>query len=257
VRLVRFDDRFGPRWGRLDGDAVVALDGPPWPLVMETDERLPLSSVRLLAPVTPSKIVAVASNYPKHAAEMGKDVPTTPRIFFKPPSAVIGPGDPITIPPGTTRVDPEGELAVVIGRRMHRVTPAEALEGVLGYTALNDVTCRDFQKADGLFARAKGFDTFCPIGPWIETDLDPHDLGLRTIVNGEVRGDGRTSLMVFGIADLLAFVADVMTLEPGDVLSTGTPPGVAPLADGDHVSVWIEGIGTLENPVVDREDRAP
>jgi 2-keto-4-pentenoate hydratase/2-oxohepta-3-ene-1,7-dioic acid hydratase in catechol pathway len=256
VRIVRFEDRFGRHWGRLDGDSVVALEGPPWPVALETKRREPLSRVHLLAPVNPSKIVAVASNYPKHAAEMGKDVPTTPRIFLKPPSAIIGPGVPIQIPPETTRVDPEGELAVVIGARMARVSAADALKGVLGYTVLNDVTCRDFQKADGLFARAKGFDTFCPIGPWIETHLDPSDLALRTIVNDEVRGDGRTSDMYFKVAELLAFVSNVMTLEPGDVLSTGTPPGVAPIVAGDQVAVFIEGIGTLENPVVNREDRA-
>ena len=175
---------------------------------------------------------------------------------MKPPSSIVGPGAAIQIPPGTTRVDPEGELAVVIGARMSRVSPADAMLGIRGYTILNDVTCRDFQKDDGLFARAKGFDTFCPIGPWIETDLDPANLGIRTTVNGEVRGDGRTSDMYFPIADLLSFISKVMTLEPGDVVATGTPPGVAPIVAGDYVSVWIEGIGMLENPVVDREDRA-
>lgn len=255
MKLVRFDDGTGAAWGRLEGDRIAALDGPPWAGGQPLRRTVARNAARLLAPVTPSKIVAVASNYPKHAAEMGKATPRAPRLFLKPPSAVIGPGRPIAIPPATTRVDPEGELAVVIGRRMRRVPASAALDHVLGATALNDVTCRDFQRQDGLFARAKGFDTFCPVGPWIDTDLDPSDLALRTVVNGEVRAEGRTSDMVFDLPALLAFASHVMTLEPGDVLTTGTPPGVAPIQAGDEVSVELEGLEPLVNPVVDREDR--
>jgi len=223
----------------------------------EAGAPLRADAVRLMAPVTPTKIVAVGSNYPKHAAEMGKEVPEVPRLFLKPPSALIGPGAPILVPPVTVRVDPEGELAAVIGTRLFRATPEEAMAGVLGYTCLNDVTCRDFQRQDGLFTRAKGFDTFCPVGPWVVTGLDPLDLEIRTVVNGEVRARGRTSEMFFPLPTLLAFITQVMTLEPGDVVSTGTPPGVAPIHAGDRVAVEIEGIGILENPVRNREDRAP
>ena len=187
---------------------------------------------------------------------MGKPVPQVPRLFLKPPSAVIGPDVAIEIPPGTERVDPEGELACVIGATLSRATEAECLDAVFGYTCLNDVTCRDFQRADGLFTRAKGFDTFCPIGPWIETELSPDDLSVATEVSGTPRAAGRTSDMVFSTGRLLAFISSVMTLNPGDVVTTGTPPGVAPIHHGDEVHVVIEGIGTLTNPVVNRSDRA-
>jgi len=255
VKYVRVLAAGIPLWGRLHGDEAVLLDAAPWEGGTPTGERVEHAGVHLLAPVTPSKIVAVGSNYPKHAAEMGKQVPSVPRIFLEAPSAVIAPGEAIEIPPETTRVDPEGELAVVIGRRLRRAAPDDVPAAIFGYTCLNDVTCRDFQKSDGLFTRAKGFDTFCPVGPWIETEIDASDLEIRTVVNGEVRGDGRTSEMFFGVPALLAFISRIMTLYPGDVVSTGTPPGVAPITAGDQVSVTIEGIGTLSNPVVDREDR--
>ncbi len=256
MRFARFLAEDGPRWARVDGEHLVALDGAPYEGGAPTGARVPLAQATLLAPVTPSKIVAVASNYPKHAAEMGKEVPPRPRLFLKPPSALVGPGAPITIPPETVRVDPEGELAVVIGRRLSRATAADAMAAVFGYTCLNDVTCRDFQKEDGLFARAKGFDTFCPVGPWIDTALDPRDVALHTAVNGEIRAQGRTSDMHFDVPTLLVYISAVMTLEPGDVIATGTPPGVAPIVAGDRVAVFIDGVGTLENPVADREDRA-
>jgi 2-keto-4-pentenoate hydratase/2-oxohepta-3-ene-1,7-dioic acid hydratase in catechol pathway len=214
-----------------------------------------LSSVQVLPPVVPGKIVAIGSNYRKHAEEMGKPIPTVPKIFLKAPSALIGPGEAIELPPGTKRVDHEAELAVVVGRALKRARPEDCLSAVLGYTALNDVTARDFQQQDGVFARAKGFDTFCPMGPWIATGLDPADLGVRAWVNGSLRQDGRSSDMVFGVAELLSFVSHIMTLLPGDVLSTGTPAGVGPLSAGDTVVIEVEGVGRLENPVVDREDR--
>lgn len=255
MRLARAIFEGRPRWASVVDDQLVWLEGDFAAGFAEVGGHAPLASARLCAPVAPSKIVALASNYPSHAAEMGKPVPAAPRLFFKPPSALIGPGEPIVIPPETVRVDPEGELAVVIGRRMQRVSASAALAHVFGYVAANDVTARDFQKADGLFARAKGFDSFCPIGPWIESDLDPRDLAIETWVNGERRAAGRTSEMVFGIAQTLAYVSSIMTLEPGDVLLTGTPPGVAPIVHGDHVQVRIEGLGALDNPVVDRDDR--
>jgi len=255
VRLVRVRAGGHDRWGRIDADRVVLLDGSLADGFRDTVESVRLDGTALLAPVQPSKIVALASNYASHAAEMGKPIPTEPKLFLKAPSALIGPGAPILIPPRTTRVDPEGELALVIGRRLSRPSPQEALDAIWGYTCLNDVTCRDFQKADGVFTRAKGFDTFCPVGPWVETELDPSDLLVQTIVNGKVRASGRTSEMIFNLAEQLCAIASVMTLLPGDVVSTGTPPGVSPIQAGDVVEVLIEGIGRLSNPVEDRDDR--
>lgn len=240
-------------WAILDADATRLLSDAPW--LGGEPIGVVVSSKDLLAPVVPGKIVAVGSNYPKHAAEMGKPVPKVPRLFLKPPSAVIGPGATIEIPAHTERVDPEGELACVIGKSLSRATAAECLDAVFGYTCLNDVTCRDFQRADGLFTRAKGFDTFCPIGPWIETDLAAEDVSVATEVSGTPRASGRTSDMVFSTGHLLAFISSIMTLHPGDVVTTGTPPGVAPIHHGDTVHVVIEGIGTLTNPVANRSDR--
>ena len=207
--------------------------------------------------VRPSKIVGIGSNYRRHIEEMGKTVPAVPKVFLKPASALIGPGAAIEIPPDTVRVDHEAELGVVIGQRMTRVPASEALSYVGGYIAVNDVTTRDFQRADGVFARAKGFDTFCPVGPAVVSDVDPSDLRVRAWVDGELRQDGRTSDMIFDVPTLLAFVSSIMTLEPGDILSTGTPCGVGPLHAGQVVRVEVEGIGALENPVIDRSDRVP
>ena len=205
--------------------------------------------------MNPSKIIGIGSNYRRHIEEMGRSIPTVPKVFLKPPSSLIGPGDAIEIPPGTERVDHEAELGVVIGRRMSRVRASDALAYVQGYTAVNDVTARDFQRADGVFARAKGFDTFCPVGPQIVADLDPSDLRVRCWVDGELRQDGRTSDMIFDVPTLLSFVSHIMVLEPGDLLTTGTPMGVGPLVDGQTVTVEVEGVGRLENPVIDRSDR--
>jgi 2-keto-4-pentenoate hydratase/2-oxohepta-3-ene-1,7-dioic acid hydratase in catechol pathway len=195
-------------------------------------------------------VVAVGRNYPEHAAEIGGEVPDEPLIFMKPSTSVIGPGDPIPYPPISRRVDYEGELAVVIGRLARRLLPEDAERAILGYTCGNDVTLRDLQATDGQWTRAKGFDGSCPLGPWIETEIDPSDLALRTRVNDEVRQDARTSQMHFSPASLVAFVSTFMTLLPGDVLLTGTPAGIGPLSVGDRVSVEIEGIGTLTNTVV-------
>jgi 2-keto-4-pentenoate hydratase/2-oxohepta-3-ene-1,7-dioic acid hydratase in catechol pathway len=206
----------------------------------------------MLAPVLPSKVVAIGKNYAEHADEMGGEVPAQPLIFLKPSTAVIGPGQDIGYPPSSQRVDYEGELAVVIGRLCRDVPVERAGDVVLGYTCGNDVTARDQQKADGQWSRAKGYDTFCPLGPWIETDIDVGDLRVTTTLNGETRQDGRTSQIVHKIPSLIAYVTACMTLLPGDVILTGTPAGVGPMQIGDDVVVEVEGIGRLSNRVVAR-----
>ena len=217
------------------------------PSIVPAGDPTPLDEARLLAPVTPGKIVAVGRNYAEHAKELGNEVPSEPILFLKPPSSLLAPGGAIEMPAASNRVDFEGELAIVIGRRAKNVDAAGWRDFVFGFTCANDVTARDLQKKDVQFTRGKGFDTFCPLGPWIETDLDPSDLAIRTRVNGETKQDGRTSQMVFQPAALIAFISSIMTLEPGDVILTGTPSGIGPLADGDSVEVAIEGIGTLRN----------
>ncbi len=222
--------------------------------VQFTGATFPLDDVRLLAPVLPSKVVAVGRNYADHAREMGGEAPAEPVLFLKPSTAVVGHGDQIAYPVKLTqRVDYEGELAVIIGRLCREVPAAQAAEVIFGYTCANDVTARDLQARDGQWTRAKGFDTFCPLGPWIETDADPADLQLTTEVNGEVRQQARTSQLLYDVPALVEFVSTVMTLLPGDVLLTGTPAGVGPLEDGDEVSVTIENVGSLRNTVVNRD----
>jgi 2-keto-4-pentenoate hydratase/2-oxohepta-3-ene-1,7-dioic acid hydratase in catechol pathway len=219
-----------------------------------TGLRFPLAEVRLLAPILPSKVICIGQNYADHVREMGGDPPPEPVIFLKPSTAVCGPGDPVARPQSLSeRVDYEGELAVVIGRLGTQVPPERAFDVIFGYTCANDVTARDLQARDGQWTRAKGFDTFCPLGPWIETDVDPADLELTTKLNGDVRQRSRTSLLLHHVPALVAYVSQVMTLLPGDVLLTGTPAGVGPMEKGDEVSVSIEGIGTLTNPVTDRD----
>jgi 2-keto-4-pentenoate hydratase/2-oxohepta-3-ene-1,7-dioic acid hydratase in catechol pathway len=211
-------------------------------------EEVP-SGTTLLAPVRPSKIVAIGRNYAEHARELGNQVPTEPMFFLKAPSALIGPGAAIVLPPESQQVEHEGEIAVVLRRRLKRASAAEAREAVLGVTCAVDVTARDLQKKDGRFARAKGFDTFCPMGPAVRVGADLADLEVTTRVNGAQRQRGHTRMMVFPIPDLLAYVSRTMTLEPGDVLLTGTPEGVGPLNDGDRVEVEVSGVGVLANPV--------
>ncbi len=213
-----------------------------------TGETLPVNA-QLLPPTTPTKIVAVGRNYAEHAKELGNEAPSEPIIFLKPPSALLAPNGTIVRPSQSQRVDYEGELAMVIGKRARNVAAARWREFVLGFTCANDVTARDLQKKDVQFTRGKGFDTFCPLGPCIETELDPSDLALTTRVNGVIKQSGRTSMMVFSCGVILEFISAVMTLEPGDVILTGTPAGVGPLASGDTVEVEIEGIGTLRNHV--------
>jgi 2-keto-4-pentenoate hydratase/2-oxohepta-3-ene-1,7-dioic acid hydratase in catechol pathway len=233
------------------GEQVEELSGAPWLGGRATGKLHELGQVRLLAPSEPTKIVCIGRNYREHAAELGNEPPREPLIFLKPPSAVIAPGEAIVCPAISKRVDHEGELAVVMGKRCRRLKPDEnPLDYVFGYTCVNDVTARDLQKADVQFTRGKGFDTFCPMGPMVVRGIDAGDLSLETYVNGERRQEARTSEMIFKLDAIMRFIADVMTLEPGDVIATGTPSGVGPLRPGDVVEVVIEGIGQLRNPVV-------
>jgi 2-keto-4-pentenoate hydratase/2-oxohepta-3-ene-1,7-dioic acid hydratase in catechol pathway len=247
-----------PGTGAAGLSVVAELRGHPFSPgkggVQFTGATFPLDDVRLLAPVLPSKVVAVGGNYADHPREMGGEPAAEPVLFLKPSTAVVGHGDQIAYPVKLTqRVDYEGELAVIIGRLCREVPAAQAAEVIFGYTCANDVTARDLQARDGQWTRAKGFDTFCPLGPWIETDADPADLQLTTEVNGEVRQQARTSQLLYDVPALVEYVSTVMTLLPGDVLLTGTPAGVGPLEDGDEVSVTIENVGSLRNTVVSRD----
>jgi 2-keto-4-pentenoate hydratase/2-oxohepta-3-ene-1,7-dioic acid hydratase in catechol pathway len=242
--------RVWPVYGQIEGEIIHAISGPPWMDWSPDTASLRVREARFLAPVEPSKIVCVGRNYAAHAAEMGNELPKEPLIFLKPPSAIIGPDDPIVLTRYSKHVEHEGELAVVIGKRCAQLGDNDdPLAYVLGYTCLNDVSARDLQKSDGQFARAKGFDTFCPIGPHIETHLDPRDVLVETRVNGGLRQSGSTSLMVYPVAYLIRWISRMMTLFPGDVLATGTPAGVAPIIPGDSVDISIAGIGVLHNPV--------
>lgn len=249
MRVVRLLTDGDCRYGLADDGTIVLISDEPF-AAWEPEGSLSLHSADLLAPVTPTKIVCVGINYRAHAAEMGHDLPAEPVIFLKPPTALNRPGADIHLPPGAGRVDFEGELAVVIGRHTHRASIEEAAENILGYTCANDVTAREIQRRDGQWARAKGFDGFCPLGPWVETDVDPKDLLLQSFVNGELRQEARTSDMIFDVYQLVSFVSHVMTLVPGDVVLTGTPSGIGELHAGDSVEVRIEGVGSLTNNVV-------
>jgi 2-keto-4-pentenoate hydratase/2-oxohepta-3-ene-1,7-dioic acid hydratase in catechol pathway len=253
---VRFLDPKGiQRLGWLEGDQVRLGEGAWIGELRSTEHLLPLHAVRLLAPVEPSKIVAAATNYRRHAEEMGKAIPAIPKIFLKAPSAIVAHNEPVEIPPLTEHVDPEAEVALIVGRRLRRVSAVEGKAAIVGVVPLNDVTARDFQRADGVFSRAKGFDSFCPMGPAVGIGLDPDDLGVVGRVNGEVRQNGRTTDMIFDCGSLISFISHVMTLEAGDVIATGTPAGVEPIQAGDVMTVEIEGLPPLENPVRNRSDR--
>ncbi|RVW05405.1 fumarylacetoacetate hydrolase family protein [Rhodococcus xishaensis] len=252
------------RLGRIaspDGVAFVSIEGEgdaqtakeiaehPFGQPTFTGRSWPLADVRLLAPILASKVICVGKNYAAHAAEMGGEAPEDPVIFIKPNTAIVGPDARIVLPPSSNEVHYEGELAVVIGRPCKDVPAAKAREVILGYTVANDVTARDQQRRDGQWTRGKGYDTFCPLGPWIETNLDVSDVEIKTEVDGEIKQRSRTSLLLHDVPKIIEWVSTVMTLLPGDVLLTGTPEGVGPIVDGQTVSVTVAGIGTLTNPV--------
>ncbi len=252
MKILRYEAEGKTSYGLVDPGTgkIREIAGDPFDAIQITGRGFSLDDVRVLAPVIPSKIVAVGLNYRDHAREMGKTIPPEPLIFLKAPSALNRPGGDIVYPRASTRVDHEAELAVVIGRKAKDVARKDAPAVILGYTCINDVTARDLQVKDGLYARAKGFDTFAPLGPWIETDLDPSALAVRCLVNGQVRQDGNTREMGATVPELVEFISHVMTLYPGDVIATGTPPGVGPVRVGDEIRIEVEGIGALTNRVV-------
>ncbi len=271
MRIVRFMEKpgelpeawFQPSWGLLEqGGVVYPLAQSPFVAQSSTGSYVPqingapraLAEIALLAPAAPSKLVCVGRNYAEHAAELGNEVPVEPLIFLKPPTTVIGPDAPVVYPAISQRVDHEAELAVVIGRRCRYLRAEDAQTVIFGYTIANDVTARDLQKKDGQWTRGKGFDTFAPVGPWIDTQFDPANRAVRCLVNGEVRQDGNTALMIYSIGRVLEHVTQFMTLEPGDLVLTGTPAGVGAVEPGDVMTVEVEGIGALSNPVVGEDD---
>ena len=251
TRYVRFRPAGEARevYAIIKNDSLAELDGPPWSGGKPTGKTRPLSGATLVAPVQPSKIVCIGLNYHAHVqASLSADKPPeNPLIFLKPPSAIIGPDDKIIHPPESERVDYEAELGVVIGRKGSHISVGTAEDYIFGFTCVNDVTARDLQKKDGQWSRAKGFDTFCPVGPWIVDELNFHDVLVEGIHNGEVKQSGRTSLMIFDIPFLISYISSVMTLNPGDLISTGTPSGIAPMKSGDTIEVRVEGIGALKN----------
>jgi 2-keto-4-pentenoate hydratase/2-oxohepta-3-ene-1,7-dioic acid hydratase in catechol pathway len=250
MRFIRYQtSKEGPHYGWVHEDQVGPIEGSPLGEYRRLETDIPLALVKLLSPVIPGKIICIGRNYPEHAREQDAEVPEVPMLFMKPPSSVIGPNQPIFLPPQSQRVDHEGELAVVIGQTGRWIQAQDAMNYILGFTAANDVTARDLQRRDGQWTRGKGFDTFCPLGPWIETELDPADTLVTCRVNGAMRQMASTREMVFSVPQLVAFISSIMTLEPGDVILTGTPAGIGQLSDGDSVEVEVEGIGILKNPV--------
>ena len=253
MRIARYSYEGEVRYGVVEGTDVLELPGHPFASpgqqLTTTGTAHDLDEVRLLAPIIPSKVVGIGKNYADHAAEMGGAAPERPLVFLKPTTSIIGPDEPIVLPPESSEVHHEAELAVVIGRLCRRVPAAEATSVVLGYTCANDVTARDLQRTDGQWTRAKGFDTFCPLGPWIDTELDPSDVTVECEVNGVTTQSASTALLIHSVPALIEAVSAVMTLLPGDVILTGTPAGVGPLTVGDEVAVTVSGLGTLVNPV--------
>jgi len=250
MRIVRYQSKNGTiKYGWMLEDKIGEVEGEVYGSYKRQEAQTPVSDVKLLAPSQPTKIVCVGRNYVDHAKELGNDVPNIPLIFLKPPSAIIGNGDMITLPPQSKQVEHEAELVVVVGKRGKNITAESASEYIFGYTIGNDVTARDLQRSDELWTRAKGFDTFCSFGPWIDTEFDPSDAVVTCRVNGQMRQMASTRDMVFNVGVLIAYVSSIMTLEPGDLLFTGTPAGVGRLEPGDVVDVEIEGLGKLSNPV--------
>jgi 2-keto-4-pentenoate hydratase/2-oxohepta-3-ene-1,7-dioic acid hydratase in catechol pathway len=271
MRIVRYleswqdvpNEWFEPLWGMLVDDLIFPLETAPWlrtgrgksvPILRGDSEPFPLADSRLLAPVTPGKIVCVGRNYADHAAETGSDVPPEPLIFLKATTSLLAPEGEVVYPSISKRVDHEAELAVVIGARCRFVSEADALNFVFGYTAANDVTARDLQTSDGQWSRAKGFDTFCPVGPWIDTRYDPSNRRITCQVNGQKRQDSSTSDMIFSVARIISHISQAMTLEPGDLILTGTPSGISAVNIGDVMTVEVEGLGTLSNRVIAEAD---
>ena len=249
MKILRIKYKERVSYGILEGEKVLLVEGDLFSGFNEFGSLIPLEEVKLLPPVEPTKIIGVGLNYRDHAEEVGLEVPSEPLIFLKPSTSVIGPEEPIIIPPSSQRVDYEGELAIVISKRAKGVSPEEAHKYILGYTCFNDVTARDIQLREKQWTRAKGYDTFAPLGPWIETEIDPMNLNLETLVNGERRQLSNTRNLIFNPFELVSFISHIMTLLPGDIIATGTPSGIGPLREGDVVEVRIEGIGTLRNPV--------
>lgn len=254
MQIIRYKtENSSPDYGWVFEDKIGPITGDIFTEFQRGEARLSMDKAELLPPILPGKIICVGRNYIAHAKEHDAEIPEIPLIFLKPPSSIIGPGDTILLPPQSQQVEHEAELAVVIGRRGRRIPHDEATNYILGYTIANDITARDLQRNDHQWTRAKGFDTFCPIGPWISTKFDPSDALINCYVNDEMRQMASSRDMVFNVRQLIAFISSVMTLEPGDLILTGTPAGVSPLAEGDVVKVTIEGIGTLENWVAIEE----
>jgi len=250
MKIVHFETEGKERYGILENDIIQCITEPLVDTVQEMDETFAIEKVKLLAPCVPSKIIAVGVNYKNHAAELNHQLPERPLIFLKPPTAVIGPEEKILYPGTAHQVDYEGELGVVIGKLTRHISRERARDCILGYTCFNDVTARDLQRMDVQWTRSKSFDTFAPIGPWIETELDDTNLTIETIVNGQVVQRGNTNDMVFGVPELISFISDVMTLIPGDIIATGTPGGIGPIQPGDIVEISIKPIGILRNYLV-------
>jgi 2-keto-4-pentenoate hydratase/2-oxohepta-3-ene-1,7-dioic acid hydratase in catechol pathway len=247
MKIGRVEAGGRPVWAIIEADAVYALNGSPFDTPTRGERLGDLGATRLLAPCQPTKVVCIGLNYRAHAAETGQELPKEPLMFFKPPTSVIGPGEDVIWAPGSQKIDYEAELAVVFKKRAKDVPAGASKEYVLGYTCANDVSARDFQRGDGQWARAKGSDTFCPLGPWIETDVDPSDLRISGALDGETRQDSRTSDLVFDVDHLVAHLTKYITMEPGDVLITGTPAGIGDMPPGSEYTVTIEGIGSLSN----------
>jgi 2-keto-4-pentenoate hydratase/2-oxohepta-3-ene-1,7-dioic acid hydratase in catechol pathway len=236
-------------FAKIEANRALFLTDAPWAGGQLTEQSAALETVTALAPVTPSKVIGIGRNYRAHAAELGHDLPKEPLLFLKPPSSVQGPSAAVVLPKQSERVDFEAELGVVIGKRARNVSSADALQYVFGYAAVCDVTARDLQKKDDQWTRAKGFDTFCPVGPWVVTGVDPGDLPIQLRQNGTLKQDGNTNDMIFSVPQLIAYISGIMTLEPGDLIATGTPSGVAPLQPGDQIVITIAGVGELSFPV--------
>lgn len=251
MKITRFADGSGaPAWGWISGDKIGILEGDPYGSFKRQRANTLLSEVDLLPPVVPGKVIGIGRNYAEHAKERGVEVPSVPLFFLKAPSTIIATGQPIVLPPQSQRVEHEVELAFVIGKPGRWIEPEDAVGHILGYTVANDLTARDLQQVDGQWARAKSFDTFCPLGPWIDTDFDPTDAMISCRVNGELRQMGSTHEMIFPVRQLVAYLSSVMTLLPGDVILTGTPAGIGPLLPGDMLESSIDGLGTLINRIV-------